>query len=843
MDEEQRWWLAPSPVDAGGLSNVDAEAALRTHGPNAIEAEVSRSVFVELLSRFRNPLVLILLFASVVSAATGDVANFVIIGVIVVMSVVLDFVQERRATRAAASLRASVALTARTLRDARWSEVPVIDLVPGDVVALSAGDRVPADGRLVEANGLFANEGLLTGESYPAEKRTGDLPAEATEVHCASNAVFMGSSIVSGSGTFLVVATGRATALGAIAHDVQATPPPTAFERDLHRFGVMILRVTILLVLFALLVNLMLHRPPLDAFLFAVALAVGLTPELLPMVVSVTLSRGSLRMAARRVIVKRLPSLQNLGAMDVFCTDKTGTLTQAAMALSLCVGADGRDAPSARALAALNSAFQAGLASPLDTAILASCDRAGHDAWRKIDEIPFDFKRRRVAVVLEREGRRTLVAKGAADQMLALCTRVASVDTDGKATADLPLDDARRAALRLRCEAFERDGLRVLAVARRDVTDLAEGSARDAERDLVFEGFLAFVDPPKEGAAAALTALADAGIAVKIVSGDSELVNRHLCALLDLPVEGVLTGQDLAAMDDAALRARVERTTLFCRVDPIQKNRIVLAYKARGHVVGYLGDGVNDAPPIRSADVGLTVDTAVEVAREVADMVMLDRDLAVLHDGVLEGRRTFGNVTKYILMGTSSNFGNMVSMAVASLFLPFLPLLPTQILLNNVLYDLSELAIPLDRVDAEDLARPRRFELSVIRRFMWVFGAISSVFDGLTFLLLMRVLDATPALFRTGWFIESLVTQVLVIFVIRTRRAPWASKPSGVLTALSLAVVAIALWLPWAPFAHWIPLEPPPLRFYAWLAGMAGAYLAVAEIAKRAFYAKHARRT
>jgi Mg2+-importing ATPase len=548
------------------------------------------------------------------------------------------------------------------------------------------------------------------------------------------------------------------------------------------------------------------------------------------MVVSVTLSRGAMRMAQRRVIVKRLASIQNLGAMDVLCTDKTGTLTEARISLARCVDADGCDTPRVLMLAHLNSAFESGLRSPLDDAILAHEMDTG--AWKKIDEVPFDFERRRVSVLIDRGDARWLVVKGAPEDVLTLCSRYEH--EDGRALA--PLDASALERLRERCHELERDGLRVLGVAWRNVPqDHPHADVRD-ESELVFAGFAAFIDPPKPGAGAALAALAKSGVTVKIVSGDSELVTQHLCALPHLPVAGVLTGQEIARMDEAALRARVLKTTLFCRVNPAQKNRVILALKAQGRVVGYLGDGINDAPPLRSADVGLTVDTAVDVAREVADMVMLDHDLAVLHEGVLEGRRTFGNIMKYIMMGTSSNFGNMLSMAGASLFLPFLPLLPTQILLNNILYDLSEAAIPLDEVDAGDLRRPRTLDMGFIQRYMWLFGLISSAFDALTFWLLLRVLHADETLFRTGWFIESLVTQVLVIFVIRTHGKPWASRPSAVLSGASLAVVVTAVALPFTPLGGLFHLEPPPAIFFAWLAGMVLAYLALAECAKRFFY-------
>ena len=831
------WWLgADSAGTEGaaqtqGMTQVQAGEALARWGPNSFEPQARRSLALQFLARLRNPLILVLLAASAVSAATGDAVNAAIIALMVLLSVTLDFVQEHRAGSAAEKLRASVALRARVLRDGAVLELAVTALVPGDIVLLSAGDRVPADARVLQARDFFVNQSLLTGESSPVEKHPGAPGGTSTELQDALNAVFMGSTVVSGSARVRVMATGSRTALGEVAHSVQAEPAPTAFEMGMHRFGLMIVRLTVALVMFVLLVNVLLQRPLLDSFLFAVALAVGLTPELLPMVVSVTLSRGAMRLAKHRVIVKRLASIQNLGAMDVLCTDKTGTLTEARISLAQCVGADGRDSPRVLMLAHLNSTFESGLKSPLDEALLAqTVDTAG---WTKIDEVPFDFERRRVSVLLARGDARWLVLKGAPDDVLALCDRFER--DDGRAFA--PLDAAALAEQRERCHALERQGLRVLGVAWRDVpADHAHADVSD-ERALVFAGFAAFIDPPKAGAGEALAALAASGVSVKIVSGDSELVTQHLCTLLHIPVRGILTGQQIAAMDETALRARVGRTTLFCRVNPAQKNRIILALRARGHVVGYLGDGVNDAPALRSADVGLTVDSAVDVAREVADIVMLDHDLAVLHEGVLEGRRTFGNVMKYIMMGTSSNFGNMLSMAGASLFLPFLPMLPVQILLNNVLYDLSQAAIPLDRVDAGDLRRPRTLDMKFIRRYMWLFGTLSSAFDALTFWLLLHVLHTTAPLFRTAWFVESLATQVLVIFVIRTHGRPWQSRPGAALTAASLTVLAVAFVLPFTPLARYFAFEPPPAIFFAWLAAMLAGYLVLAEVAKHFFYA------
>ena len=828
--EAPRWWLSAEPgATSTGLSDAEARAGLARHGPNRIVERTHPRLVTRFVVRFKNPLVLLLLVASAVSAFTGDMANTAIIIPLVLLSVTLDFLQEHRADRAAEKLRESVALHALALRNGKAQEVPVEALVPGDVVLLSAGDRVPADARLLECRDFFVNQGLLTGESFPVEKRPGLLGAGAVELQEAENAVFMGSTVVSGSARALVMTTGQATELGNVARSVLEAPPVTAFDTASRRFGLLIMRLTLLLVLFVLFVSALLHRPLIDALLFAIALAVGLTPELLPMVISVTLSSGAVRMARRRVIVKRLSSIQDLGAMDVLCTDKTGTLTEARIRLERCVDIAGQEAPRVLLLARLNSAFESGLKSALDDAILATGSEAGE--WKKIDEVPFDFERRRVSVLIEKADARWLVAKGSPDEVLAAC---GSYEQNEGQAAALDKEALERARQRIRL--LEKQGLRVLAVAWRAVPHDHSHAMLDDESELVLAGFAAFSDPPKAGAAQALADLRGSGVHVKILTGDSDLVAKHLCGLLHLPVAGVLTGRELAGMDEPSLRARVARTTLFCRMNPAQKSRVILALKAHGHVVGYLGDGVNDAPSLRTADVGITVDSAVDVAREVADMVMLDHDLAVLHDGVIEGRRTHANVMKYIMMGSSSNFGNMVSMAAASAFLPFLPMLPAQILLNNVLYDLSEAAIPLDRVDARELRRPRTLSIRFIQRYMMFFGLVSSCFDGLTFYVLLVLLDADAALFRTGWFVESLMSQVLVIFIIRTRGPPWKSRPGRVLVGTSLSVAVAALLLPVTPLGAAMGFVALPPAFFAWLAALLLAYLCTAEMAKRLFF-------
>jgi Mg2+-importing ATPase len=825
-----------------GLTGLAAADRLRQYGPNRLQPARQRALLLQFLTHFKNPLVLVLLAASGISALTGDVTGAFIIGVIVVMSVTLDFVQSYRAGRAAEQLALQVAVTATVLRDGQRRELPVAELVPGDVVLLSAGSLVPADARLLEADDFFVNQAQLTGEPYPVEKRV-SLPDKADAEQASSenwaldavDAVFMGSSVVSGSASVLIGRTGSASALGQIAVSLADKAPPTAFEIGTRHFGMLIMRLTFLLVLFTLLVNVALHRPLLESFLFAVALAVGLTPELLPMVVSVTLTRGALRMAALKVIVKRPSAIQDMGAMDVLCTDKTGTLTEAKIRLERHVDASGQDNPHVLALAYLNSYFESGLKSPLDDAILAH-EEIDVSAWTKIDEVPFDFERRRVSVLVERAGARRLVVKGAPEDVLRLCTHYAD-----SAEVTVALDEAVRARINALFDSLGEEGFRVLGIASRDVAIDHPHAVVSDESELVFAGFAAFLDPPKASAGEALKALAASGVAVKIVTGDNERVTRHVCTQLGVAIEGVLTGTELAALNDDALRARVEGVNLFCRVNPAQKNRILLALKGRGHVVGYLGDGINDAPSLHTADVGISVEGAVDVAKQAAAMILLERDLMVLHQGLLEGRRTFGNVMKYIMMATSSNFGNMFSMAAATLFLPFLPMLPMQILLNNLMYDVSEITLPMDNVDEEDLAQPRRWDMTFIRNFMLTIGPISSLFDFLTFYLLLSLFNAHESLFRTGWFVESIATQVLVIFVIRTRRNPLRSHPNRWLVLTSLGVVVTAMLLPFTPLAPYLGFTPLPLPYFGLLGALLIAYLLMVEGGKQWFYRRMTR--
>ena len=822
--------LARLNTTSAGLDSASVQARLRLYGPNDAATVKKTPLWLQFLSRFRNPLVIILLMASALSAATGDIASFVVVLTIVTLSMTLDFVQEVRAQNAVEALRKSVAVQATVRRDGAIVSLPIDNLVPGDVVQLIAGDLIPADSRLLESRDLFVNQALLTGEPYPAEKQAGDTASGAENPAGASNAVFAGTSVISGTATIVICRTGSQTALGALAISLAEKPPATAFAVGIRRFGLLIMRLTVLMVLFVLVVNISFHRPILESLMFALALAVGLTPELLPMIVTVTLASSAMELAKRKVIVKRLSAIHDLGAMNVLCTDKTGTLTEATIKLVQTV--DGRGTESARAYsyAFINSQFESGMKSPMDDAILAA-HPVDMSAWKKIDEVPFDFERRRVSVLVENKSARRLIVKGAPEDLLRLSKRYEEATGGEK-----QLDDEARRTFEATLDGLGGKGFRVLGIATRQVEIDHDVAATSDESELVFSGFAVFLDPPKASAGATIKAMAASGIAVKVVTGDNELVTRHVFSTIGVPVTGVLNGDALSKLSDEALIGQLSQVNLFCRVNPQQKHRILLALKRVGNVVGYLGDGINDAPALHAADVGISVDGAADVARAAADLILLDHDLAVVHDAVIRGRGAVQNVSKYVLMGSSSNFGNMFSMAGAALFLPFLPMLPIQILLNNLLYDVSEIAIPFDRVDPESTAKPVKWDVRLIERFMLVFGPISSVFDFLTFYALLQLFGAGQALFQTGWFIESITTQVLVVFAIRTRRRFFQSKPHAFLVTLALAAVAVSIALPLSPLGGWFGFVAPPKLFFVYLVGATGAYLMLVEFVKGIFY-------
>jgi len=826
--ESDLFWLqAQTPSDAmahSGLSSDEALRRLASDGPNVVEQTAKVRLVRKILRRLAEPLVLILIAAAIISAATGDRASLMIILVIVTFSIALEVWQEHGAEKAAEALRNSIALTVQVMRDGHEKTVRSDQIVCGDVVRLSPGNLIPADGLVLSASGARVDEAILTGEPYPVEKRPG--PSGAPTMADAYDAMFAGTSLTSGDATMLVIKTGTRTALGSISSDLAAEQPPTAFERGLRRLGLLLVRLTLALVLFVLLAQFTLHRPILESFMFAAALAVGLTPELLPMVTTVTLSRGAVRMVRHKVIVKRLAAIHDLGAMDVLCTDKTGTLTEARITLTATLGPDNKPSDHVLELAAVNSALGGSLGNPLDAAILAAANDAGA-GWQWIATAPFDFERRRSGVLAEHGARRLLIVKGAPEAVLAVCTAYENADDTA------PLDQAHRDKLNALQEARANAGERMLGVAWREVPPDVGTVAPSDETDMVFTGFCSFLDPPKPSAAQAIARLKALGIRMKIISGDAAPVVAHLVTALGLPPGAVLTGEDMARLSDATLRRRVLKTDLFARVSPDQKMRIIRALSEAGHTVGFMGDGINDAPAIKAADAGMSVDTATDVARAAADLILLDKDLGVIADGVEEGRRTYANIMKYVRMGTSSNFGNMLSMALASVLVPFLPMTATQILLNNLLYDFSQTGLPLDEVDPDDLNVPRNWSIGAIERFTAFMGPLSSVFDLSTFALLLLVFHAGAAEFRTAWFVESMLTQLLVVFVIRTRARPWRSRPAGMLVTTALGALGIALLAALGPWAGIFGFTALPRPLLALMASLAVTYLAVAEWLKR----------
>ena len=811
-----------------GLTGAEAARRLAVYGPNEAAPVRRLSPVVQLFHLLTNPLVIILLVASAIAASLGQQVDALIIVTMVALGVAINFWQSYRSQQAAERLRSSVNPTATVLRDGAWLETPVRNVVPGDVFRLSAGDLVPADGRLLESRDLSVQQSMLTGESLPADKEASAAAPEGTTDPNAPNLVFLGTSVVSGTGIALAVATGPKTMFGEIAVRLRTRAPETEFEHGLRRFSLLILRTTVVLVLFILLVSIAFKHDAFESLLFAVALGVGLTPEFLPMISSVTLTQGALRMARDQVIVKHLPAIQDFGSVDVLCSDKTGTLTAGVMQFDRATDPVGSASPRPLTLAYINGRFETGIRSPLDAALLrqAAVDVAG---YRKVDEIPFDFERRRMSVVVEAPdaaGRHLLITKGAPEPILALATQF---EAGGQL---LSLDATRRQACATVHEAMSADGLRVLAVAYRWLESRGAYS-RDDEADLVLAGFVSFADPVLPDVAEVLAELGRDGVTVKILTGDNELVARHLCRSIALDDRRIVTGDDLARIDDTALGHLAEQASVFTRVSPLQKNRIILALKRRGHVVGFMGDGINDAPSLHTADVGISVMTAADVARDAADVILGQASLRVLHRGILEGRRASGNMMKYLLMGTSSNFGNMFSMAAASMFLPFLPMLPTQILLNNFLYDLAQVTIPSDNVDDRYLRRPQRWDMHVIRDFMLFIGPISSIFDFLTFYALLRYFHASERLFHTGWFVESLATQTLVLFVIRTMGNPFRSRPSRSLSVTTLLIVALGVTLPVTPMAALLGFTRLPVSYLAFLIGVTLTYLALVDVAKR----------
>jgi P-type Mg2+ transporter len=811
-----------------GLSASDAEQRLGVRGFNEPRHPRFRATMRELIRAVANPLNVILLIAAGASSALGAVTDAIIIASIVAMSSGLYFWQTFRSERAMRALQETLAPTATVRRDGQWTEIPRRQIVPGDVIRLSAGDLVPADARLLQASDLHVQQAALTGESMPTEKHaeSGQLSGGGAG---SPGLVFLGTSVVSGTATAVVFAAGSETAYGSIVETLAARPEETDFERGMRQFSMLILRTVIFFVLFVLVVNIAVGRDAFQSLLFTVALAVGLTPEFLPMITTVTLAQGALQMARAKVIVKHLPAIQNLGSIDVLCTDKTGTLTVGAMSAEQSLDPFGNEAPRALALAALNSAFETGIRSPLDTAILQRWQSLHPDfthGYCKTDELPFDFERRRLSVVVECGHDRLFVSKGAPENIVSVC---GTYEAEGSTR---PLDDETRRRSEKAFRELSERGLRVLAVGYKNVP-VPDGFTCADEQDLTFAGFVTFSDPMLEGVSDCVRQLAQDGVRVKILTGDNEQVTRHVCAQAGLATDRIVTGDELESMDVAALARLIETVDVFARLSPAQKHRVLRTLRAQGHVVGYLGDGINDAPSLHAADVGISAAGAVDVAREASDIILLERRLDVLHAGIVAGRRSFGNVLKYLLMGTSSNFGNMFSMAGAALWLPFLPMRPTQILLTNFLYDLAQVTIPTDKVDAALIRRPQRWNARVIRNFMLIVGPVSSMYDFLTFYVLLHVFGFGEQAFQTGWFVESLATQTLVLFVIRTAGRPWRHRPSKPLATTTLLVVALGAALPYTPLGPPLGLVPLPAAYFAFLAVVVLTYLIFVEIVKR----------
>jgi Mg2+-importing ATPase len=838
FDNVREFWSVPAAdlldrlrTRPSGLAAAEAAERLARYGANVLKPRRDAGVFSLFLAQFKSPLILILIFASGLSLFLGERTNAAIILVIVLLSGVLGFWQERGAANAVKKLLAIVQMKASVMRDGSAVSIPSDEVVPGDIVVLEAGDNVPGDGLILESRDLFVDEATLTGETFPAEKACGVLAADAALAR-RTNSLWKGTHVVSGTAKALVVATGRDTEFGKIYDRLKLRPPEAEFERGVRRFGYFLMEITLILVIAIFAVNVYLKRPVLDSFLFSLALAVGLTPQLLPAIISINLSHGARRMAASKVIVRRLASIENFGSMNVLCSDKTGTLTEGIVHVRSAIDADGNESEKALFHAYLNASFETGYVNPVDEAIRGhrAFDLAG---WRKLDEIPYDFIRKRLSVVAENNGQRLIVTKGALAGVLDACSRV---ETSGGGIVEMA---AARPGIERRFHELSDQGFRVLGVAHKDAGPATRIEKSD-ETGMTFSGILVLFDNPKEGIAEAVAKLDELGVSLKIITGDNRLVAANVIKQLGVADPVMLTGQALRDMSDGALMSLAGDVDVFAEVEPNQKERIIIALKKAGNVVGFLGDGINDASALRAADVGISVESAVDVAKEAADIVLLEKDLRVLLGGVREGRATFANTLKYVFMATSANFGNMFSMAGASLMLPFLPLLPKQILLMNLMTDFPEMTIATDTVDRELVDRPHRWNLKFIRRFMLTFGLISSIFDYATFGLLMYVFHASAEQFRTGWFLESVVSATLIVLVIRTRKPFFKSRPGTHLSIATLLVVAATLALPFTPLAGLFGLAPLAVSWILPLVGVVALYVAAAEVAKRIFYAHSA---
>ena len=872
--------LARLNSQADGLDTAEAARRLARDGPNEVQHEPPLPGWLRLWRCYLNPFNLLLTALALLSFISADVKATVVIGVMVALSTGIRFVQEGRSHRAAEGLRAMVTTTAAVIRrsaapvDAsaakaaqapKAREIPVRELVSGDVVALSAGDMIPADCRVLSARDLFVAQAAMTGESLPVEKFVQPVAPGVALVADAGaldqrNLVFMGTNVVSGTATALVVATGGRSYFGTLAaHAIATETTPNAFQAGVNSVSWLLIRFAAVMVPIVFFVNGFTKGDWLQAFLFALSVAVGLTPEMLPMIVTSTLAKGAVLLSRKKVVVKRLDAIQNFGAMDILCTDKTGTLTQDKIALARHADAYGADTDEVLNFAYLNSYYQTGLKNLLDRAVLARVDVAAElklkDAYRKVDEVPFDFQRRRMSVVVAtlvggQDQHHELICKGAVEEVLAACTQVRTQEPidaslDGERTMPtLPLDAALLMRTKAVTDGLNAEGLRVVAVAVKTLPPSQTTYSVADETGLTLIGYIAFLDPPKESAAPALKKLAAHGITVKVLTGDNGPVTVHVCGQVGLPTDRVLLGAEVETLNDDALKAAAESHSLFAKLTPLHKERIVRALRASGHVVGFMGDGINDAPALRAADIGISVDSAVDIAKEAADIILLEKSLLVLDDGVVEGRTTFCNMLKYIRMTASSNFGNVLSVLVASAFLPFLPMLPLQLLVQNLLYDIGQTGIPFDNVDAELVTKPLKWNPSDIGRFMLFFGPISSLFDIISFAVMWWVFNAntvaTQGLFQSGWFVVGLLTQTLVVHMVRTPKLPFVqSRAAAPLMAMTLIIMAIGLWLPLSPLAGYFKLQALPAGYYGWLVAILLAYCMLTTLMKRAYIRRY----
>jgi len=819
-----------------GLSDKEAKARLHEYGYNEPARKKELGVVAQILAKFFNPLVIVLFIIGGFSLFFGQMISAILVLAMIILSVFLSYFQEYRSGREVEKLMEMVKTTTTVYRNGKPKEINIREIVPGDVVDLFAGDMIPADLRIISCKDLFVNQATLTGESMPLEKNSKPIEKKSAAISEMTNIAFMGSSVVSGTGIGVVVKTGVYTQFGELSKRLATMQVQTSFDKGVNQYTWVMIRTMIIMVIVIFVINWVFKKNLIEALMFSLAVAVGLTPEMLPLIITINLSKGALQMAKKKVIVKRLNSIQNFGAMDILCTDKTGTLTMDKVVLEKYCDVMRNEDKDVLKYACLNSYYQTGLKNILDRAILKYANKQeGFDitSYKKIDEMPFDFSRRIMSVVVEMDSKVRLISKGAPEEIFKRCTKY---ELEGEI---LDMEYLILADLKEEYERLSADGFRVLALAYRDFPDKKAEFTKDDETELILEGYVAFLDPPKASAEKAIKMLNHYGVQVKVLTGDNELVTKKICGEVGLDVKGMINGEAVEKMDDAALQLVVETTNVFARLSPMQKERIIHALHANKHIVGFMGDGINDALALKAADVGISVNNAVDIAKESADIILLEKKLSVLEEGVIEGRRTFSNITKYIKMASSSNFGNMLSMTGASLFLPFLPMTPIQILFNNFLYDISQTAIPTDAVDEEYIQTPKPWNVKSIQNFMFFIGPVSSIFDFMTFAVMIFIFKASPELFHTGWFIESLVTQTLVIYVIRTAKVPiFESRPSKFLVFSSLTIILIGIIIPFTPIATWFEFVKPSAKYFLILEGMVVAYLFLVYFAQKLYIKK-----